>query len=208
MADISHVKALLDKPEPPAMEDETALAPIYHGPFTLTSSGLKVEGNPTIEQWAEVGQILAVMDRALAFLVGDWIRFGEDRYGEMAAQFIDARQWQPETVRNYVWLAERVPQPNRMLDRGLTIRHHQLVAKLPPAEQGRWLRRALNDGGQRWTPNMLRAAIRGNDETASDTEWYVVVPFENEGSRDKFVDELRMRGLAYHAGERTRKKGA
>jgi hypothetical protein len=188
---VSHVQALLDRPEQVQPE---GLEPVQHGKFTLSASGLQWQGVPTIEEWAEVGHVLAVMDRGLAFLIGDWIRFGEAAYGEMAAQVIDARTWRPETVRNYVWLAEKVPVQNRMLDRGLTVSHHQAVAALTSAKQHTWLRRA-QDGhdGAVWPVSRLKAAIR-EGEDLPETAWRILITCASRPKRDTLLKKLELDG--------------
>lgn len=211
-----HLQAMLDEPESP-QDDTRALAPVIHGKFQLTSTGLTVtngpqvidqetgevldDGKPTYQEWEEVGHILAVMERGIAFIVGDWIRFGEAQYGHQAAQVIDARSWSAETVRNYVWISKNVPAENRMLDRGLSVRHHQLVAGLPPAEQRRWLRRALNDGGEHWSTNQLRAALKEGDPVEA-TAWYVIVKCKSEAARDDITGRLRAEGYECKTNER------
>lgn len=194
---VGHLRAMLDQPEA-AQPD--GLAPVRLGPFTLSENGLRVEGEPSYAEWAAVGHYLAVTAKGLAFQVGDWIRYGEAAYGELAAQVIDARHWAPETVRNYVWLSEKVPPQNRMLDR-LPLRHHQLVAALPPDQQRRWLRRALNDGGPTWKISQLRQAIIEGSEVEA-TDWFLVVRCRDEASRDELKGRLEGMGLQCRPSER------
>jgi hypothetical protein len=187
---VAHLKALVDAPEP-AQPD--GLEPVQHGKFQFTSQGLVVTGDPSFEDWAQAMHTVAVIERGLAFLVGDLIRFGEDKFGELAAQVIDARSWKPETVRAYTWLAEKVPMENRMLDRGLTVKHHLAVAKLPEPEQRKWLQRALNNGEEQWTTARLQAAIKnGADEEA--TRFYVLVECTTQKRRDELQKQLELDG--------------
>ncbi len=194
MPDIVHVKALTELPDPPAPE---GLAPIHHGKFTFTGQGLIVTGAPTYEEWEEVGAVLAVMDRGIQFLVGDWISYGQEKYGELAAQAIDARSWRPETVRAYVWLAKSVPPANRMLDRGLSIKHHLAVAALPPSEQRLWLRRALNEVDP-WTVSRLTTAIK-HGEDQQPTGWLVLVRCHNAADQETLIKDMELSGRSAKA---------
>lgn len=179
------------------------LVPIKHGAFTLTAAGLEVDGHPPIEQWAEVGHVLALMDRGLAFLIGDWLRYGEAAYGELAAQVIDARTWKPETVRNYVWLSEKVPMANRMLDHGLTVAHHQIIAALPPADQRRWLTAAAA-ADEPWTVSRLRAAVRNGCDTEAN-DWYVFVRCSSKEQQNELIRTLRVGGYICRSIEKRRR---
>lgn len=204
MTPVRHVKAMTEQPELP-QADTRALQPVIHGKFTLEPNGLTVEGRPQYEEWAELGGVLAVMECGLAFLVGDWLRYGEDRYGEQAAQVIDARSWSPETVRAYRWLADKVPVENRMLHRGLTIKHHMVVAALPVAQQRKWLREALNNGGEPWTVARLKAAIRdGGDQPV--TAWYILVDCGSQRKRDELLKQLELDGHTCRSVERRGRK--
>ena len=190
MSSVAHVKALLDEPE--ATQPE-GLAPVHHGKFELTSHGLIVHGKPSIDEWSEVGQMLAVMERGIAFICGDWIRWGEATYGEMAAQVIDARTWKAETVRAYTWLSEKVPLENRMVDRGLTISHHMAVAALPPGQQRKWLQRALGDGTEHWTVGRLKAEINSGEDS-EEVGWWILVQATSATDQKKLLKSLELDG--------------
>lgn len=139
----------------------TELEPYTYGKFEFSANGLRAIGKPTYAEWQQVGHKLSVDTRSLAFQVGDWLRIGEEYFDELAAQVIDARQWQEETVRVYRYVAARVPMENRMLDKGLTYSHHQAVAKLSPPEQRDWLAKAADgDGEKPWPVARLKAAMK------------------------------------------------
>lgn len=191
MAGVQHVKAMIERPEPIDPE----VVPIVHGAFTLYPTGLVVRGEPTYQEWAEVGHVLRVMEQGIAFLVGDWIRYGEEHYKELASQVIDARDWRPETVRNYVWVSSKVPQENRVINRGLKFAHHQAVAALPPAEQAKWLRRAQeeDENGYVWSVARLKQAIKQGADV-EPTGWYVLAQCDSEYDQKYLAKELTEKG--------------
>lgn len=133
-------------------------------------------------------------------MVGDWLIYGEKRYGELAAQAIDIKGWSEETVRVYSWVAKSVPMENRRED--LTFKHHQLVAHLPPAQQRKWLKQAATseDAGA-WPASRLAAAIKeGGDE--APTAWFILVEAGSQAKRDALQKELELAGHQCKAVER------
>lgn len=49
---------------------------------TLTATGYHLPDGLTFDQWASEGAVLLSMARSCMWWVGDWIRYGERRYGE------------------------------------------------------------------------------------------------------------------------------
>lgn len=169
--------------------------PATQGTFVMTESGLSYEGHPSFDDWQDIGRRLSMMTRGIQFMVGDWVRVGEELYGEMASQAIDAREWSESTVATYRWLSERVPYEVRRTDR-LGVQHHMQVAKLAVHEQRRWLERAANDGGTPWTYRRLQRAIReGGQENGESSAHYLIVRTESEEACAQLMDELQRRGF-------------
>jgi hypothetical protein len=168
-----------------------ALAPVVHGKFSLSQTGLTWTGTPSFDEWREVGHVLCVMERGIQFLVGDWMRCGEQLYGELAAQVVDQRHWSLSTARNYTWVAEKVPPDVR--HPALSFRHHQLVAKLPPRQQKSWLAKAAGDGDGTWPVAQLKAAIKDGGE-APETSWWLVVRCATAADQEALRTELERRG--------------
>ncbi len=197
---VHHLKALVDEPEAPQPPPE-ALRPVTLGKFEFSPSGMKVIGKPDIEEWAAALHIVSVLERGLAFCVGDMLEYGEAKFGELAAQYIDARHWSAETIRNYRWVAKSVPLQNRMIDRGLSVAHHQIVAGLPVPEQRKWLRKALTEDAEPWTVARLRSALREGGDVVP-TAWYAVVQCDSEDTRDGLMKRLESEGFRCKATER------
>lgn len=166
------------------------------GRFAVHPNGLAVPPGPfTFEDWEPVGLHLATMTRGLQFAVGDWLNIGEDKLGEVAAQAIDHAHWSEATVRVYRWVASQVPAQNRFMDRGLEFAHHQLVAKLPPRDQKKWLTRALGtEADGVWSVARLRSALREGEDRPI-VAFYLLVNCADEKARLKLKNELEGRGL-------------
>lgn len=170
---------------------------VRHGPFCFTVNGMAppTDGTPPIEEWGAAGNQVGIVARSPAFVVGDWVRYGEERYSELAAQYIDARQWSKSTLDVYRRLSGYVPPSVRRMDR-LGTRHHLLIQKLSVAEQRRWLTRAAaDDEAEPWTVERLREAIReGQDATA--VAWYVTVALPDGKKHAAFVKRMEREGYA------------
>jgi len=125
------------------------------GPFQATPLGLMVGGAPTFDEWAAYGRGLQLVDRALRWVVGDWLCYGEARWGDMYAQAIEATGLATQSLLNCKWVAQRVPASRRREE--LPWSHHAEVASLEPEEQEDWLSAAQEEG---WTRAELRQAIK------------------------------------------------
>jgi hypothetical protein len=105
-------------------------------------------------EWACAGQQLARISHGVAWALGDWLLYGQVRYPSRYRDALAATQLDYQTLRNYAWVARRVP-PSRRRDT-LSFQHHAEVASLPDAEQELWLGRAER---LRWSRNRLRREL-------------------------------------------------
>ena len=87
--------------------------------------------------------------------IGDLLRFGYATYGELASQEDGDGSPANGTLRDFKWVAEKIPLSVRTDI--LSFDHHRRVAPLKPAEQKKWLRRAVDE---EMTVAELRRAIR------------------------------------------------
>lgn len=104
--------------------------------FKATTTGLIVGGEPTFEAWEEYGQKLHFVEGALQWLIGDWLNYGDRKYGELYSQALDA-ETSPQIWMNYKWVAGHVETSLR--NEVLSWTHHLEVAKLPPEQQKKYL---------------------------------------------------------------------
>lgn len=80
-----------------------------------------------------------------AMMLGDALRFGEEKFGEKYADVIDAtrdymRARGIEQAKNWMWVAGKIPPHIRRIN--LPFAHHELVAKLEQSEQDEFLKLA------------------------------------------------------------------
>lgn len=109
------------------------------------------------EAWAEIGRSLLAATEAVAWWVGDWMRYGERVYGAQYSAAIEGLglRLEPGTLADYQWVAGHVAPDRRRSE--LSWRHHREVAALEPEAQIAWLNTAAEGG---WSSRELAAAVR------------------------------------------------
>lgn len=131
---------------------------VYSG-FRLHKNGITPVGNPTFEQWEEVGKFIKKSGQSVQFWLGDWLNYGEQVWGEKYSQALDETDYALGTLQNVSWVAGNIPSSRR--HENLSFSHHQNVAQLDPSEQDVWLDRAEEEG---WTVFEMRQAIIKKDK--------------------------------------------
>lgn len=116
---------------------------VYPDPFQITPLGLRVNGSPTFEQWADFGMTLRGIKNAVQWAVGDWCNYGESAYGEKYVQAINETHYAYGTLRNYASVAARVDLSHRVTE--LSWSHHAVVVSEPPERQETLLSRAVKE---------------------------------------------------------------
>lgn len=140
--------------------------------FVVMPHGLAVEGQPSLDEWLEVGALLDKASDSVHWWIGDWLNYGMEHYeidGEkptydQAMEMLEERglNFSYGTLRQDKYVAGAVPLSMR-IDK-LKWNHHLLVAPLPPEQQQYWLNYAEE---HKLTTRELRAAIKG----AKDLPW-------------------------------------
>src|SRR6266545_6802158 len=117
-----------------AVEAGTEL-PILPG---ASSVALVLPDGLTYEQWARTLRALGRVHQAMYWWVGDALRYGADRFGEMMAQASSEIGW----TADQLMLAQRVAGAFVDVARrhaALTFSHHAAVAALTQDAADRWL---------------------------------------------------------------------
>lgn len=126
------------------------------GNLNASRIGLDLEGLVSYREWRDLGGRICRLSKASAWWLGDWIVFGQQRYGRRYHQAVEATGLDYQTLRNYATVARKIEMSRRR--ESLSFQHHAEVCALPPDEQDMWLDRA--EAGS-WTRKQLRSAIRG-----------------------------------------------
>ena len=150
--------------------------PVFGGLCKVTDTSLVFTGEPTLETWGKIGEMLGKFDRWTPWAIGDWLIFG-DYYGEDASQYVEATGVHPKTAANYAYVCSKVPHSRRREE--LDFSHHEAVANLGPDDQTEFLDRAI---GNSLTVSDLREMARAK-RRGEPTEPIVV-------SADKLIRRL------------------
>lgn len=125
------------------------------GVGSVTETSWQPAAALTFDEWMQVGRTLQTIGGAINWWVGDWLNYGEQRYGETYTQAIEATGWGLEHLKQCKWVAGRVEKCTRVHD--LSYTHHRHVAHLTAAEQASWLAHAQAEG---WRSGELKAALQ------------------------------------------------
>jgi len=137
----------------------------------VTPLGLHIVGQLTFEEWSGLAHRMGTALRCCAFVLGDCLLYGEDRFGPpprasmggprtavSAERYATARAdtgIDEAVLANYAYVARNVPR--HMRRENLSWEHHRAVAKLKDeSEQARWLDAAEKE---EMSSRRLRASI-------------------------------------------------
>jgi len=95
-----------------------------------------------LAEWSRAGHRLGVMNRCSPWWLGDWIHYGNAKFGERYNRAAKITGYDAQTLMNMVYVAAHFEISRRR--EGLSWSHHETVASLKPDEQDRWLNRAID----------------------------------------------------------------
>lgn len=132
----------------------------------VSSTGIALKDETPEKEWhritEEVCRIFEFTGKKhaqAAMMLGDLLRFGEEKYSESYANVIDATRdymrVQIKTLTNWAWIAGKIA-PSRRRE-NLTLGHHEAVARLAIEDQDKFLTLAEDEG---FNVKELRGAIR------------------------------------------------
>lgn len=137
--------------------------------FSITPTGIQFNGELSFEEWESLGQELAPIGKSIGFIIGDWINYGESRWGDKYEEAIMRTGMAYQTLRNYAYVARRVQLSCRHDKLGFE--HHYVVAKLKnPDEQEHWLDMAAKHrlGKRRLQKSINFGRLATEQEVAGD----------------------------------------
>jgi hypothetical protein len=108
-----------------------------------------------LADWAEQGRRFGTIGRAAGWWIGDWLQYGNAKFGERYSRASRITGYDVQTLMNMVYVASRVDISQRR--ESLSWSHHAEVAALPPEERDRWLNVAE---AERLSVRCLREEIR------------------------------------------------
>lgn len=125
------------------------------GRVTLTRIGLPLGTDMDADEYQTVGEILANLQGSIAWMIGDFILYGETEYGKTTAELAEIFGLEVSTVHTYTWLCRHVNFSTRI--ENLSPKVHRIVAPMPEEKQRYWL--GLADENS-WSAAELSKQIR------------------------------------------------
>lgn len=129
----------------------------YRG-WNITSTGLVPPDNVTEDDYSEIGRLLLQLEGSLQWLLGDWLKEGENRqWGKTYEQVADEFGYKVKTLQDYASICRHVETSIRI--EVLSFGHHQLVAKYSknPLVQQFLLQSAAS---KRWSIKQFRDMLK------------------------------------------------
>ena len=121
----------------------------------LTSTSWNPNGRMRLSDWVEHGRRLGVIGRGVGWWIGDWLRYGNMKWGERYARAARITGYDVQTLMNMVYVASAYEPSQRRPD--LSFSHHAELAALAPEARERWLDQAESD---RLSVRCLREELR------------------------------------------------
>lgn len=123
----------------------------------ISPVGWTVRETMDLAEWVAAGQSLGTMSRCSQWWLGDWIRYGNARFGERYVRAAKVTGYDVQSLMNMVWVASAFVISRRR--EKLSWSHHETLASLGEEEQERWLDVACE---RRLSVSDLRTELRAS----------------------------------------------
>ena len=142
---------------------------IIDGCKEASNVGLELQDELTYEQWEKIGFDLTKIGRAWQWWAGDWVIYGNQKYGETYTAAIDATGLSVKRLKNIASVCRSFERSRRR--DVLTFKHHEEVQALNEKLQTELLDLAE---GERWSCARLREEVEKrrivDDSSIEDSE--------------------------------------
>lgn len=115
-------------------------------------TSLELPEGLSFDHWDRIGRQLQLANIAVQWWIGDWLNYGEARYGEKYTQAVQELGRKKEVLMNYASVAKRVETSRRREVVDYSI--HVEVASLPPKQQEKVLEKAAKAAEQQEPPTV------------------------------------------------------
>ena len=153
---------------------------------------LEIDPTTDLKGWMEVGDLLCACGKSIQFWLGDWLRFGERKFGEMYTQALERTNFSYQRLADVKYVADHVDFSLR--NENLSFEHHKAVASLPSVEQKSWLtaadHEALSVRELRERSNPEKAKRPSTREACERAYEFLFDLQENEAVERKYRGEL------------------
>ena len=108
------------------------------------ATGLHIPEETSFDDWQALGVKLRQMEQSVMWWIGDWLRFGERKYGETYTQAIEATGYSKSSLQDAKWVAGAFEPSER--SEHLPWSHHAATASLPKSDRAAIMERAATEG--------------------------------------------------------------
>jgi hypothetical protein len=108
-----------------------------------------------LDEWSAVGRRFGEIGRCSQWWLGDWIHYGNTKFGERYSRAVKLTGYDVQSLMNMVYVASRFEIYRRR--ENLSWSHHSALASLDRASQEYWLARA---GADKLSVADLRVELR------------------------------------------------
>ena len=122
---------------------------------SISAVAWSAAGDLSLLEWSQSGRRLGVIGRASGWWIGDWLNYGNSRFGERYVRAARITGYDVQTLMNMVYVTSKF-EPSRRRD-NLSWSHHAELAALEPEDQDYWLERAE---AERLSVRCLREEVR------------------------------------------------
>lgn len=133
----------LPSPLPSGSENELLSTPVG-SPVEFSEFGLSITGDLTFEEWEGLGEKLFRFQKSWQWWVGDWINYGEKKWGETYKAAVQVTGKAGGSLRNIASVCGKFDLSRRRDN--LTFKHHAEVQSLEPDQQDELLDKAATEG--------------------------------------------------------------
>jgi hypothetical protein len=109
----------------------------------ITRVGWTPSADIGLEEWSAVGRRFGEIGRCSQWWLGDWIHYGNARFGERYSRAVKLTGYDVQSLMNMVYVASRFEISRRR--EKLSWSHHAALAALDVGDQEQWLSRAIAD---------------------------------------------------------------
>jgi hypothetical protein len=149
---------------------------------SISPIGMQITRELTFNEWSELANHIGRAARSVAFIVGDWLVYGQSLFGTDGHpdKQVDSASYElaitstgldRSTLQNYAYVSRSIPYSLR--SERLSWEHHRVLAKLPEADIKDWIEacEAEEEAGRRISTRRLRKSLNlGRIATDKDLE--------------------------------------
>jgi hypothetical protein len=136
------------------------------GGLTAVSLDLSAGGDLDLGTYEKLGAYLGLMNRSCMWWVGDWLVYGEGRFGDSFAQAAASTGLAEQTLLNRMYVCRNVAPEIRRVALGFSV-HAEVASCSTAREQRKWLDRAERGN---WNRQQLREAMKATRKDTSPVD--------------------------------------